>query len=176
MTILYYSITNFILYSTIHKVGYISRQTCFPHFQSGPRITLAPTPSIINLVVRTPVPPPDKDIDEDAAPPIAPASKLKLSKPNVPPTEAPDIERLLAAVGAMDVSAFDWLLAPSPVELDITLVVVVRGRVGGAAGIATGRFDAGILDVAVIMPWVGIRRDADPGSLLKDEINLILFI
>ena len=107
--------------------------------------------------MRTPVAPPDKDIDEDVAPPIGPASKLKLSKPNVPPTEAPEIERLLAAVGAIDVSTFDWLLAPSPAELDITLAVVVLGKVGGAAGTATGRFDAETFDVAVIMPWVGIR-------------------
>jgi len=32
--------------------------TCFPHFQSGPRITRAPTPSIINLVVLLPAPAP----------------------------------------------------------------------------------------------------------------------
>lgn len=111
--------------------------TCFPHFQSGPRITLAPTPSIINLVVRTPVPPPGKEIAEDVAPPMAPASKLKLSKPNVPPTDAPEIERLLAAAGVSTVA----LLAPSPAEPDITFVVVVRGKVGGAAGTATGRLD-----------------------------------
>lgn len=29
--------------------------TCFPHFHSGPRITRAPTPSIIKRVVRVPV-------------------------------------------------------------------------------------------------------------------------
>ena len=81
----------------------ILKDTCFPHFQSGPRITLAPTPSIINLVVRTPVPPPGK-VDGGAAPPIAPASKLKLSKPKVPLADAPEIERLLAARGGTLVS------------------------------------------------------------------------
>ena len=127
-------------------------QTCFPHFQSGPRITLAPTPSIINLVVRTPVAPAGSVPEEDAAPPIAPASKLKLSKPNVPPTEVPDIDKLLAAVGAPAVSPpAVWLLEVSPPEDDITLEVVVRGSVGGAAGTATGRFVDVMLDIAVIM-------------------------
>lgn len=28
-----------------------SNPTCLPHFQSGPRITRAPTPSIMNLIV-----------------------------------------------------------------------------------------------------------------------------
>ena len=106
----------------------------------------------MNRVVRMPVPPVGRVDDDDAAPPIAPASKLKVSNPKVPPTEAPDIDRLLPAGGAIELSLGGCVLEVSPVEPVITLVVVVLGKVGGGTGTAIGLLDDEILDVAVIMP------------------------
>ena len=103
-----------------------------------------------------PVPPAGIVADDDAAPPIAPASKLKVSNPKVPPTEAPDIDRLLAAGGALGLSLGGCVLEVSPVEPGITLVVVVLGKVGGGTGTAIGRLDDEIFDVAVIIPCVCI--------------------
>ena len=123
-----------------HPYLFIVKRTCFPHFQSGPRITLAPTPSIINLVVRIPdAPPLGCEVDADVAPPIAPPSKLKLSNPKVPPTDVPDMDKLLVVGGTIELSPAAWLPDESPPVADITFVVVVRGRVGGAAGTGTER-------------------------------------
>ena len=103
----------------------------------------------MNRVVRIPVPPVGIVADDDAAPPIAPASKLKVSNPKVPPTEAPDIDRLRPAGGAIELSLGGCVLEVSPV---ITLVVVVLGKVGGGTGTAIGLLDDETLDVAGIIP------------------------
>lgn len=39
-----------VIKAIIKVFSNINNDTCLPHFQSGPRITRAPTPSIINLV------------------------------------------------------------------------------------------------------------------------------
>jgi hypothetical protein len=61
----------------------------------------------MNLVVRIPVLPDGSVEDDGVAPPTAPASKVKLSNPNEPPTEVPGIDRLLAVVGAIAASPAD---------------------------------------------------------------------
>ena len=88
-------------------------------------MTLAPTPSIMNLVVRIPVPPTVNAADDAAAPPIAPPSRLRLSNPKVPPTAVPDLDRLLVVDGGMLVSPVEWLLDVPTLGPVITLVVVV---------------------------------------------------
>ena len=88
-------------------------------------MTLAPTPSIMNLVVRIPVPPTVNAEDDAAAPPIAPPSRLKLSNPKAPPTAVPDLDRLLVVDGGMLESPVGWVFDVPRLGPVITLVVVV---------------------------------------------------